>query len=187
MVSTDPFNPVKVTVRGGSMIETDCSVKPDPRVRAVMKMWIAISGYIGSVSTTDEYSAKKSGRSMDLEQAKKMAEYAKTLGDKDMEVIAQTLLKHAEANAVRDKSYTQSRADTATQQKEAEEMLKFAEESKDEDMIMAAKAQVAAASGSAPDIGADIGPDQVIAQSQMLYERLRADVEVDLPPYAPTA
>lgn len=141
-ISTDMFNPVKIMAVGGALYETDGKTNPDYRVSAIMKMWMAVSSYISSLNAKNEYEYKQRGKSLSVEKAQKMAEYAKTLGDKDMESAAKIILANKEQGVQVEKSIKELSVDAEMQKREALEQLKFAEESGEPELIEVAKAQL---------------------------------------------
>ena len=150
-ISTDMNNPVKITAIGNSLYETDGSKNPDPRVTAIMKMWMNFSQYIYSINTKKEIGMNSSDKSLNVKEAEKMLEYAETLGDKDMESAAKVILQNKKKEEAMQEGLKTRAADKEGQKKEAQEQLKFAEESGEKELIEVAKAQLKAV--DAPGIG----------------------------------
>lgn len=184
-ISADPYNPVKITVANGTLYESDGKTNPDPRVSAITKMWLSASQYIISSKMKSEAEFKQSGRSLDMENAKKLAEYAKTLGDKDMEIAASAILKRKEVNEASMKGALERSADTEGQKKGALEALKYAEDSGDKELIEVAKIQLKNIEGGSSQIG--YSPAEVSQQTSRFVEetlgKTRSLVETNLPPY----
>ena len=185
-IPTDPFNPVKITATSGGLFETDGKTNPDYRVSAIMKMWMGISGYIGALKTKNEYEYRQAGKSLSLENAKKMVEYAKSLGDKDMEAAAKIALSNKEQGEQVEKSIKELEADTEGRKREALEQLKFAEDSGEKELIEVAKAQVKAAEGGSQLFGVNFedARGQAMEVNEKLLDKFRPMVEVGLPPYS---
>jgi hypothetical protein len=182
-ISTAQYNPVKITAMRGTLYETDGSKSPDQRVEAIMKMWMPISSYIASLQMKNEYEYKLSGKSLSVEKAQKMAEYAKTLGDKDMENAAKIILKREENNEAMIKGIAAREADKEGQKKEALEQLKFAEESGEKELIEVAKIQLK--NIDAPTIGYDAttGAEKALEMAESNLQKFRPLIEISLPSY----
>lgn len=213
-ISTDMYNPVKITAVGGALYETDGKINPDSRVTAIMKMWMAVSSYISSFNAKNEYEYKQRGKSLSIEKAQKMAEYAKTLGDKDMESAAKTILINKEQGEQMEKQIKDMAANTEGQKREAAEMLKNAEEIGDEELIEVAKAQVKSVADGNPfgvrvkevsgmtleefarerslpenenvllSVSPQEGQRMAMEFNEKNLEKFRPQVEIDLPPYS---
>lgn len=212
-ISTDMYNPVKITATKGGLFETDGKNNPDYRVSAIMKMWMAIPQYASYLAKKEEPQLGMGGKILDIEDAKKMAEYAKALGEKDIEKAAEEILKNRKEETKTKNSAKEQAPDTEGQKREAIEMLKFAEESGEEELIEVAKAQVKAAEGgnlfgtrvkevsgmtleefsraqSLPEnenvlltVSPQEGQRMALEFSEKNLEKLRPQVEIDLPPY----
>ena len=182
-ISTDMNNPIKITAVGGTLYESDGSKNPDSRVTAIMKMWLNVSQYIYSMNAKSEIGMKSSGKSLSIEDAEKMAEYAKTLGDKDMESIAKTILQNKKKDESMKKEMATRMADKEGQRKEANDMLKFAEESGEKELIDVAKAQIAAV--DAPEIGMSQAQaeSRVLQMAEETINKVGASFERSLPSY----
>jgi len=182
-ISTDINNPVKITAMGGFLYETDGSKNPDPRVTAIMKIWMNISQYIYFINAKNEIGMKSSGRSLSVEEAEKTLEYAKTLGDKDMASAAEIILQRKKNDEAMNKGMAMRAADKEGQRREAEEQLKFAEESGEEELIKVAKAQLKAI--DAPSLGASPAQfDKGVQQkAEGTLNKIGSLFEVSLPPY----
>jgi len=189
-ISGSPYNPVKITATNGSLFETDGSKNPDSRVEAVMKMWLAISQYAGSLTPKKEPQLGMGGRTLDIEDAKIMIEYAKALGERDIEKAAEEILKNRNEEMKTKKPAKEQVPDIEGQKREAEEMLKFAEESGEEELIAVAKAQVQAASAGGRPIypGVDMAEMEESGRrfkefNEKNLEKCKAQIEAELPPY----
>lgn len=182
-ISADMNNPVKITAVGGTLYESDGSKNPDPRVSAVMKIWLNVSQYIYSMTSRNEIGMKSGGRNMKVEDAEKMLEYSKTLGDKDMENAAKIILQNKKKDAAMYKSIAERSADKESQRKEAKEMLKYAEESGEKELIEVAKAQIAAV--DAPEIGMSQAQaeSRALQMAEETLSRVSSSFEGSLPPY----
>ena len=182
-ISGDMNNPVKITAVGGTLYESDGSKNPDSRVTAIMKMWMNVSPYIYSMNTKNEIGMKSSEKSLSVADAEKMAEYAKTLGDKDMEEAAKIILQRKKNDESMKKGLATRTADKDGQRKEANEMLKFAEESGEKELIEVAKAQIAAV--DAPEVGMSQAQaeSRVLQMAEETLSRISASFEGSLPPY----
>lgn len=184
-ISGDINNPVKITAVGGTLYESDGSKNPDPRITAIMKIWMNISQYVYSLNAKTEIGMKSGEKSLNIEEAEKMAEYAKTLGDKDMEEAAKIILQNKKKDEAMKKSLATRSADKEGQRKEASEMLKFAEESGEKELIEVAKAQIAAV--DAPEIGMNQtqAESKVLQMAEEILSKVGASFESSLPPYNP--
>ncbi|MFA5651919.1 MAG: hypothetical protein WC933_00970 [Candidatus Paceibacterota bacterium] len=184
-ISGDMNNPVKITAVGGTLYESDGSKNPDSRVTAIMKMWMNVSPYIYSMNTKNEIGMKSSEKSLSVADAEKMAEYAKTLGDKDMEEAAKIILQRKKNDESMKKGLATRTADKDGQRKEANEMLKFAEESGEKELIEVAKAQIAAV--DAPEVGMSQAQaeSRVLQMAEETLSRVSSSFEGSLPPYNP--
>lgn len=182
-ISGDINNPIKITAVGGTLYESDGSKNPDARVTAIMKMWMNVSQYIYSINTKNEIGMKASGKTLSVVEAEKMAEYAKTLGDKDMEEAAKIILQRKKNDESMYKNIAMRAADKKGQRKEAMEMLKFAEESGEKELIEVAKAQIAAV--DTPEIGMSQAQAQntVLNMAEETLSRISSSFGVSLPPY----
>ncbi|MFA5934295.1 MAG: hypothetical protein WC827_00180 [Candidatus Paceibacterota bacterium] len=182
-ISADINNPVKITATNGVLYETDGSKSSDPRVTAIMKMWMNVSQYIYSINIKNEIGMKSSGKSLSVEDAEKMAEYAKTLGDKDMESAAKVILQNKKKQVEMEKGMATRSADKEGQRKDAMEMLKFTEESGEKELIEVAKAQLKAV--DAPEVG--MSREQYEGKALQIAEetlsRVGSFIETNLPPY----
>jgi uncharacterized protein YlxP (DUF503 family) len=109
--------------------------------------------------------------------------YAKTLNDKDMVAAAEVILQRRKNDEAMSQSIAMRSADREGQKREAEERLKLIEESGEEELIEAAKAQLKAA--GAPDFGAD--PEkfdrETRQKAQETLSKIGSFFEVSLPPY----
>jgi hypothetical protein len=182
-ISTDMNNPVKITARGGSLYETDGSKNPDPRVTAIMRMWLNISQYVYFIDIKNEIEMKSSGQSWKIREAEKTLAYAKTLNDKDMVAAAEVILQKRKNDEAMNQSMAMRSVDKEGQKREAEERLKLMEESGQEELIEVAKAQLKAV--EAPSSGADSEKfDREIRQkAQETLSEIGSFFEVSLPPY----
>ncbi len=192
-ISTDMYNPVKITATNGGLFETDGKKNPDYRVSEIVKLWTAVSQNAGSLIKKEEPQLGMGGKNLNVEDAKKIAEYAKALGEENLEKCAEEILKNRKDVAPKsmEKQIKDLEADTEGHKKEAEEMLKFAEESGEKELIEVAKAQVkvAATGGQSMYSGADMAEmeesgrkfkefnEKNIAKSKEL-------IEAELPPYS---
>ncbi|MFA6341023.1 MAG: hypothetical protein WCX27_02165 [Candidatus Paceibacterota bacterium] len=182
-ISTSIENPVKITATRGSLYETDGKSNPDPRASAVMKMWLNVSQYIYSLNAKSEIGMGSSGKSLSVEEAEKMLEYSKTLGDKDMESAAKTILQNKKNDAEMQKGIKTRSADKEGMRREAMEQLKFAEESDEKELIEVAKAQLKAI--DMPEIGPSQAEyeDKALKMAESIYNKVGSLVEANLPPY----
>jgi len=183
-ISGNPYNPVKITAANGSLFETDGSKDPDRRVEAVMKMWMSLSSYFASLKMKSEYEYKLSGRSLSVEKAKKMAEYARMLGDKDMESAAKIILKKAENDEAMMRGLAAREADKEGQKREALEQLRFAEESGEKELIEVAKAQLKTVGSSSVGYSASAGEERALELAEENLRKIGPLIEISLPPYS---
>ncbi|MFZ2038356.1 MAG: hypothetical protein WAV11_00220 [Minisyncoccia bacterium] len=182
-ISTDMYNPVKITAVGGSLYETDGSKNPDPRISAIMKMWLSVSQYTYSINVKNEVGMKSSEKSLNIEEAERLAEYAKTLGDKDMESAAKVILQRKKNDEAMMKGLATRAADKEGQRREAKEQLKFAEESGEKELIEVAKAQLKAI--DTPNIGLSVANAEarVLQMAEDTLNKVGSLVEGNLPSY----
>jgi hypothetical protein len=182
-ISTDMNNPVKITAVGGSLYETDGSKNPDPRITAIMKMWLNVHQYIYSIEAKREAEMKLSGKSLSVEEAEKTLEYAKTLGDKDMVSAAEKVLRDRKNSDASDRSMKERESNKEGQRKEAMEMLKFAEESGEKELLDVARAQVKAV--DTPSLGGSPMQynEEVRQKAEETLNKIRSFFDVSLPPY----
>jgi hypothetical protein len=190
-ISTDMYNPVKITATKGGLFETDGKQNPDYRVSEIMKLWMAVSQVAGSLTTQEEPQLGMGGKRLDTDDAKEMLEYAKALGEEDIEKAAEEILKDQERRPKStEKQPRDIEAEKESQKREAAEMLKFAEESGEEELIAVAKAQVAVAAdgGQSMYSGADIAEMENSARRAKDYfeqniAKSKAQMEDSLPDY----
>jgi hypothetical protein len=190
-ISTDMYNPVKITATKGGLFETDGKKDPDYRVSEIMKLWMAVSQVAGSLTTKEEPQLGMGGKRLDADDAKEMLEYAKALGEEDIEKAAEEILNDQERRPKSaEKKPRDIEAEKESQKREAAEMLKFAEESGEEELIEVAKAQVQAVEGNQPMYpGVDMAEMEASAQRAKEYfekniEKCKAQIEASLPDYS---
>ena len=141
-ISTDMYNPVKITATKAGLYETDGKKNPDYRVTAIIKLWMAASSYAGFETNAKEVVPGMGGKVLDIEDAKKMLEYSKILGEKEIEKAAEEILKNRKEEVKTKKPEKEQVPDIESQKREAEEMLKNAEELGEPELVEVAKAQL---------------------------------------------
>ena len=184
-ISTDMYNPVKITATKSGLFETDGKKNPDYRVSEIMKLWMSVSSYSGSLTLKEEPQLGMGGKRLDIEDAKKIVEYAKALGEDDLEKCAEEILKNRKEEVKTKKPVKEQAPDTESQKREALEMLKYAEESGEKELIEVAKAQVKSAEGGNQGFGVD---NEEAVRKAMEYNekniaKCKAQIEASLPPY----
>lgn len=185
-ISTDMYNPVKITATKSGLFETDGKTNPDYRVSEIMKLWTSVSSYAGSLTPKEETQLGMGGKRLDIEDAKKMIEYAKVLGEKDIEKAAEEILKNRKEEVKTKNPVKTQVSDMEMQKREAQERLKFAEESGEKELIEVAKAQLKSAEGGNQSFGVN---NEEAVRKAMEYdekniEKCKAQIEANLPPYS---
>lgn len=186
-ISSDINNPVKITVTHGGLYETDGIKNPDPRVTAIMKMWLNVSMYVSSLNIKNEIGFKSTGKSLNVEEAKKMAEYVKNLGDQDMEIVAKICLSNAVAEDQKQKSVKVAGEDFEGQKREALERLKYAEESDEPELIEIAKAQIKSIEMAGTLAVSGDYEGKALQMADNMLKKVSSSIELILPPYSSPA
>jgi hypothetical protein len=186
-LAKDPFNPIKVTLIGNKMYETDCSKSPDLRVREIIKRRNDFTQYMTFLSTKKSFTNMLTGKSEDLDKAKEMVKLAEKIADKELIMIAKRKLKKAEDDFNRNQTLKKRESDPnykKSQEEEMDKMMQTAKESGDDELIEVAKAMKAGL--DRPQIGG-VDPSYIntmIRNADKNLNELAPELEKGLPSYS---